>query len=107
MSDQNQKFESWCIVELFGHARIDVPAVETEASRFNAEKLDYDNYRETVPAFTKLYGPSAIYSITPTSEAIARTVAARLVVRAINPFELPTLRQLAEPGPRDDDEQED
>lgn len=129
MSDLSQKFEAWCIVELFGHSRIaglvteqtigaqtfvrvDVPAVEHEADRYHDGK--HETYLETVPAFTKFYGASAIYALTPTSEEVARAIAGRLVVRAINPFELPQLRQLAEPNEEDleaeadrDDEDDD
>ncbi len=124
MSDQQLKFEQWCIVELFGHARIaglvseqaiggqtfvrvDVPEVEHEAERVNHEERRLEKYVETVPAFTKFYGSGAIYAITPVDEAIARAVAGNLIVRAVNPFELPHLRQLAEPARAEDDGEEE
>ncbi len=125
MSDQQPKFEQWCIVELFGHTRIaglvseqaiggqtfvrvDVPEVEHEAERVNHESRRLEKYVETVPAFTKFYGSGAIYAITPVDEALARAVAGNLIIRAVNPFELPQLRQLAEPvRPQDDEEEED
>lgn len=72
-----QKFEGWCVVELFGHqqiagyvseqvfgggafVRVDVPATE---------------YSE---AHTKLYGEKAIYAIHPCSEEIAKKAAESL-----------------------------
>ena len=51
--------------------RVDVPEVDGEL------------------AFTKLFGASAIYAITPTDEATARAVAARLKARPIEPWVMP------------------
>jgi hypothetical protein len=70
-------FESWAIVEVMGHMRfaglvteqtiggasfirIDVPELKSEAGETQRE------------AFTKIFGASAIYSITPCTEGTAR-----------------------------------
>jgi len=79
-----EQFQAWAIVEIFGHqkfagrvsefalggcnfVRVDVPALP-------AKKSNYQNFAAQ-PAFTKLFGQGAIYSITLTSEAVARAVA--------------------------------
>lgn len=78
--------DTWAIVEMFGHKqlagkvsehvigsaaliRIDVP--ETGQQNGAGETV-------TKPAYTKLVGPSAIYAITPCTEAVARAAAERL-----------------------------
>src|SRR5574337_522848 len=87
MNDQ-QSFKCWCIVELFGHTtlagyvseqaiggasfiRLDVPAVDGQAE------------------FTKLLGASSIYSITPTSEEVARSAIEHIRARPVNVYYLP------------------
>jgi len=86
--NEEQSFKAWCIVELFGHVtlagyvseqaiggasfiRLDVPAVDGQAE------------------FTKLLGPSAIYSITPTSEDVARSAIEHIRARPVNVYYLP------------------
>lgn len=88
MTDQQQKFEQWAIVELLGRKtvagfvseqliagqallRVDVPAVDDQ------------------PGFTQLYGSSSVYCITPTTEEIARVAASRLNVRPVAVYHLP------------------
>lgn len=73
-------FESWAIVEVFGHVtyagrvdeievaggkmiRITVPAIEANGG---------------LPEFQKIYGKEAIYSITPVSEDYAKRMAEEL-----------------------------
>lgn len=86
--EEQQKFEQWAVIEIMGHntiagfvseqaiagvamLRVDVPAVGDQA------------------AFTKFYGGSAIYAITPTTEEIARKAAERLETRPVDPWKLP------------------
>lgn len=86
--NEQQSFKCWCIVELFGHVtlagyvseqaiggasfiRLDVPAVNGQAE------------------FTKLLGAGAIYSITPTSEEVARSAIEHIRARPVNVYYLP------------------
>jgi hypothetical protein len=86
--NEEQTFKAWCIVELFGHVtlagyvseqaiggasfiRLDVPAVDGQAE------------------FTKLLGPGAVYSITPTSEDVARSAIERIRAKPVNVYYLP------------------
>lgn len=85
--NEQQRFESWAIVELFGRQiiagqvserliagqgfiRVDVPAVDEQE------------------AYTKMYGPNAIYCITPTDEATARAAVVGLRPKAIEMWRL-------------------
>ena len=75
-------FESWAIVELFGHSRI--------AGKVSEQVIAGDTFlRVDVPEvdgeaeFTRFYGASAIYSITPTTEGVARQAVAVLQARPV------------------------
>lgn len=77
MTEQTKQetFDAWCLVELFGHAklagkvseaniaggvllRVDVPEIEVESN----------GKVEKVAAYTKFYGTNAIYSLTVTTQ---------------------------------------
>jgi len=111
-----EKFDSWAIVELFGHnkvaghvseaviggcsfLRVDVPEVPARPA---ATKWDCDH--PAVPAYTRFLTQGAIYSMTPCSEAVAR--------HALNSFRAEPLAQLQlpalpAPDPEDDDDGDD
>jgi hypothetical protein len=113
--ETGERFESWCVVEIMGHqtfaglvteqviggcpfVRVDVPAIAD------------DRGRET-PAFSKLFGQDAIYSITPCSEELARLAQARQGTKPLNMYtpELypPSENRKALAGVRDDDDYDD
>ncbi len=124
MEQQQSNFEAWCIVELYGHnriagrvseqviggaamVRVDVPEVQQEAYRLNHETSERERYMETIAPFTKFFGQGAIYAITPTTQEIATAIAARLVVRPVNAFDIPQLRALNEPYHDADEDDEE
>lgn len=93
-----------CVIELFGHnqiagkiteqtiggsafLRVDVPAVEGQA------------------AFTKFFGPGAIYAITPVDDATMLKAVEQLQAVPINRFTLQEMvhRALPRPARNDDD----
>jgi hypothetical protein len=99
MSD---KFEQWCIVELFGHnimaglvseqviggqafVRVDVPATDQQ------------------PAFTKFYGSGAIYAMTPCDEVTARAAVIGLRQKPIETYKL-NIPQLQAPSRSDEND---
>jgi hypothetical protein len=117
------KFEGWAIVELFGHQRevgyvtsqvfgtailfrIDTPELpEREYSLERPEQVKHEGVylwatvgskvkRASVPAKTKLVGPSAIYAMTPTTEETARMAIERLIVPPLILLELAKAKML-------------
>ena len=94
----HDKFEEWAIIELFGHQRI--------AGRVSEQQIGGESFiRVDVPPancngtqfepMTKLYGPGAIYCITPVTEQAARLAAAAAVERPVKRWELPARERQA------------
>lgn len=89
---QETPFAHWCVVELMGHQRI--AGMVTEANLFGSALMRVDvPALETQhrPGFTKYYGASAIYAITPVEEEIARAVAEAYDNRPIEEWRLQRL----------------
>lgn len=78
MSDEQQPFAEWVIIELMGHRRLAGYLTEQEIGGRGFLRLDVpgdaDAGEPTV--ITQLYNPQSVYCITPTTEAFARAVAA-------------------------------
>jgi len=94
-------FEGWAIVELFGHNMIAGFASRESIGGTEFIRVDVpDESAENGVGFTKFFNGSAIYAITPTTEAVARVAARRLELRPISPWVVPlddTPRELPEP----------
>lgn len=101
-------FSAWAIVEIFGHERIAGEVSEQTIGAASFVRVDVPSI-DGSPAWTRLYGEKAIYSITPVDEATARLAAAQLRARPINIYiALPALNSPpADPGPPDDDDEID
>lgn len=69
-------FSEWAVLELFGHQRLAGMVTEVQLGGASFVRVDVPK-DETGEGWklTKMYNPSAIYSITPTTEATARLVA--------------------------------
>ena len=67
-----EAFEGWGIVELMGHRRVAGRVSEVEQYGATMLRVDVPQGDDWV---TQFYGGSAIYCLTPTTEAIARQVA--------------------------------
>ena len=84
MTEQG-KFESWAIVELFGHQTI--VGLVSEATIGGCSFLRVD-----VPAsngdeaYTKFFSNGAVYAMTPVSESVAREALRRHRTRAVNVY---------------------
>ena len=102
-----EKFEAWAIVEIFGHqkfagkvsefalggcnfVRVDVPEIP---GRLAKPGVRVGNARH--PAFTKLFGQGAIYSITLVSEETARRANEQIQPEPITVY-IPASRQIEE-----------
>ncbi len=68
---QEQKFDEWAIVEIFGHAKFAGRVTEQAFGGTSFVRVDVPS-GDNSSAFTKLFGSSAIYSITPVTEELAR-----------------------------------
>lgn len=72
MSEQKTAtFSEWALVELFGHQRITGLVSDATLAGGAFLRVDVPQVDEQ-PAYTRFFGPSAIYSISPVTEDIAR-----------------------------------
>jgi hypothetical protein len=96
--NQSQSFDSWAIVELFGHNVIAGRVSEQTIGGASFVRVDVPEIDDQ-PEFTKFFGGAAIYAITPTGEAEVRAACERLRVRPVKPYVIP---DLSLPSPKDD-----
>jgi hypothetical protein len=83
MSNAENKFDLWCMVELFGHAKIAGRCTEQNIAGTNMLRVDVpETLRQ--PAFTRFFGSSAIYAINPLDEQTCRFMAEKLQVMPID-----------------------
>jgi len=80
-------FDQHCILELFGHQRI--AGKVSEAAVFGGTLVRVDVPKTTKrDAFTKFYGLSAVYAVTPVSEEIAQAMAESLDEKPVEEWRL-------------------
>jgi hypothetical protein len=82
-----EKFESWAIVELFGHNRIAGKCSEQNIAGSNMLRVDVPETTKN-PAFTRLLGHAAIYAINPVTEEVANHWAKQLNAAPINAWDV-------------------
>lgn len=93
--NEETKFGQWCIIELFGHQRTAGYVTEQAIAGQGYIRVDTPAV-EDQEAFSRLFGPGAIYSIIPTTEEVVRAYTARNVAAPISPYML-KLPQLTGP----------
>jgi len=76
-------FSTWAVIELFGHTKLAGMVTEQVIAGHGYIRVDVPPVNGH-PEFTRLLGPTAIYSITPVSEEIARKVADYCQVRPVS-----------------------
>lgn len=94
MSDKTS-FNEWALVELFGHQKIVGKVSEASLAGGAFLRVDVPEFNGE-SAFTRFYGPGAIYSINPVSEEIARGLMTSYRNKPVSRFELPQLAEKAE-----------
>lgn len=102
------KFDHWCIVELMGHQKIAGKVTEENLFGSALMRVDVPGI-PGMPGFTKYYGASAIYAVTPVEERVARAVASSLDTRPVQTWQLQKLLNApeeAEEYPADEREPE-
>ncbi|HAL17413.1 MAG TPA: hypothetical protein DCP32_11890 [Anaerolineaceae bacterium] len=87
MNSEISTFEAWCIVELFGRQQIAGRVTERTIAGQGFIQVDVPAVKDQ-PGFTRMFGPSSIYSIIPVTEEIASAFAARNVGAPIQPWQL-------------------
>ena len=99
-----EKFEQFAIVELMGRVVIAGLVSEQVIGGQSFVRVDVPMYNEQ-PAFTKFFGPGAIYCITPCAEDTALIAVGRLQIRPIELFKL-NLSELSSGNPYDSEDEE-
>ena len=106
MSTEREKFDQWCVVELFGHQRIAGRVTEQTIGGCAFVRVDVPVVGE-IPAYTRLFGNGAIYAINPVTEEIAKASAAAYRVVPVSPYEIPELRALRNQSAIEFDDEEE
>lgn len=78
MAMEKERFETWAVVELFGHHQIAGFVSEASIGGCNFVRVDVPEAGPERPAYTKFYGEKAIYAIHPCTEDLARQAVVRL-----------------------------
>ncbi len=80
---EQEKFDLWCVVELFGHSRIAGRCTEQNVAGTNMLRVDVPD-TSNQPSFTRFLSSGAIYAINPVSEGVARQIAENLQIQPVN-----------------------
>lgn len=84
---ENEKFESWALVELFGHNKIAGKCSEQNIAGGSMLRIDVPETSHN-PAFTRFMGIASIYAINPVTEEVAKMWAERLQVTPVEPWDI-------------------
>jgi len=114
-----QKFESWAVIELFGHQQMAGLVTEQTFGPATFFKVSVPE-TPTQPAFDRLVNPSSIYAINPVTEEVAKARAAQIEFKPIQAYDVRKMleKQATDETPQrrieefvhckeDDDEDED
>ena len=85
MTQDNDNFDDWAIVELMGHRKL--AGRVSEEQHFGVVLMRIDVPKNDT-MITQFYGGSSIYCITPTTEEIVRAFAAKTQPKPIYTYEL-------------------
>lgn len=96
MSEAQTIIEGWAIVELFGHNKIAGYVTTSIIGTSGMLRVDIPAV-DDMAAYTRFYGPGAIYSLTLVEEAIAREALASIRPAAVTVY---IRRQLEAPYSR-------
>ncbi len=80
-------FDTFALVEIMGHLKLAGRVSEQTIAGQGFIRIDVPDV-EGQPGYTRLFGPNAIYSITPCSEAIAHAYCERNHTRPVQVYEL-------------------
>jgi hypothetical protein len=111
--EQAASLDCWAIIDLFGHSkiagkvksesfgaacliRVDVPKITRQATQqWDAKKERYvPGGKHVIEGFTRYIGVSAIYSLTPVTEELARKAAEQCAPEPVSAFGLESIKRL-------------
>ena len=99
----NAKFSQWCIVEVMGRLRLAGLVSEQVVAGQGFIRVDVPETKSQ-PAFTRMFGPGSIYSITPVTEEMARACAENFGERPLDSYDIrQAIAKLPKPGEANDD----
>jgi len=81
-------FSNYCIVELFGHQKIAGLVTEQTLAGQGFIRVDVSATKR-FPAFTRMFGSGAIYSITPVDEETAKAAAESIYIEPVTVYIAP------------------
>lgn len=90
-----EKFDQWCVLDLFGHQRTAGHVTEASIGGCSFIRIDVpegEGFR------TEYYGNSAIYSMRPVSEEIAREVVKTHSSPPVSRYEVSSLLKRLQPA---------
>jgi len=85
MEKEQVSFQTWAIVELFGHNQLAGNVTEQTIAGQSFIRLDVPKTSKC-PAFTNYHLPSAVYGLTPVEEDYAIRMAERIAAQPINDY---------------------
>ncbi|AWW31862.1 hypothetical protein DN752_17940 [Echinicola strongylocentroti] len=84
---ETPKFESYALIELFGHTRMAGKVTEQAIGGSNFIRVDVPETTHQ-GKFTRLLNPSAIYAINPITEEVAHNLANQFQVAPIDQWDI-------------------
>ena len=81
------RFEGWAILELMGHRRLAGYVSGCEVAGTKLLRIDVPD-ASGKDVLTQMYGPQAIYCLTPTTEEVVRRLATLNRPEPVHPWEL-------------------
>jgi hypothetical protein len=94
---EKKPYEGWAIVELMGHRRLGGVVSEEVVAGVPMLRIDVPAVGGAGWSATQYYGGGAIYALTPTTEVMARAVAATNQPAPVQRWELPQLASARAP----------
>lgn len=103
MSQTEEKFDCWAIVEIMGHKKFAGRVTEQTIGGTSFVRVDVPEISDPkLPPFTKLFGAGSIYCISPCTEETAKAFAAKIRSESFYSYEAPRIG-LARPEEDEDD----
>lgn len=87
ITTETPKFEAWAILEIMGHVKLAGFVSEQTIAGSAFIRIDVPS-AGSVEGFTRFFGSSSVYSLSPVTEETARDVASRMRSTPINEYDI-------------------